>query len=263
MKRMLRKIKAKATDFNNEIQKKRIDKLVSNYNINGYKRIYHIHNRKSGGTSINHMFLSLFDDNTRGSYSKLNTPPFRIIVKDRVFTGWDPALINEGRYFYAFSHVPFHKLDLPENTFTFTCFRDPVKRIVSLYRMLYNYKDRDKKPPGQEEQQKWMGNDFGDFIVNISEEERQAQLYMFSENFDVEEAYQNVLKCSHFFFTENFNDGIKELNQKLNLNLEPVHTHKFNIDVEIKDEHIKKLRSMLKDEYALLEKLRNHKEKTA
>jgi len=34
-------------------------KLASSYDFSGYKRIYLIHIRKTGGTSLNYMFLSL------------------------------------------------------------------------------------------------------------------------------------------------------------------------------------------------------------
>ena len=43
------------------LEEKKYRKIASRYNISGYKRIYLIHIRKTGGTSLNHMFLSMGD----------------------------------------------------------------------------------------------------------------------------------------------------------------------------------------------------------
>ena len=115
----------------------RLRQLCSTYDLNGYDRMYLVHIRKTGGTSLNNMFLSVSGYDSQALYQELaNRPTHRVIRNGLVFVGWDIASINRGLYFYAFSHHPFHKLSLPERTFTFSCLRDPMKRVVSHYNML-------------------------------------------------------------------------------------------------------------------------------
>jgi hypothetical protein len=80
------------------------------------------------------MFLSLSGCNPASLYNQLATARgYRLLNGGMIYVGWDVDRINKGNYFYGFSHIPLHKLDLPEGTFTITCFRDPVKRVVSHY----------------------------------------------------------------------------------------------------------------------------------
>jgi len=82
---------------------------------------------------------------------------------------------------------------------------------------------------------------------------------MFSKDFDIDEAYENIIKCSYFFFIENLNDEVKILNQKINLKLKPLHINKTSIDVKITEKDRLKLKSMLEKEYILFEKLIKYK----
>ena len=102
------------------------------------KPIYHVHIRKTAGTTINFAFLSNSGSvNTDSFYESIaQKSNHRQIKNKKVFVGWNVQLINKGNYSYAFSHTPLHKLNLQPDTFVFTCLRDPVKRVVSHYNML-------------------------------------------------------------------------------------------------------------------------------
>ncbi len=231
-------------------------KLARNYYINGYSRIYQIHIRKTGGTSLTHMIWAAEKEDTREITRKINRKwDRRIKVNDKVFAGWNLRVINRGHYYYAFSHAPLHKLDLPDNTFTFTCLRDPVKRVISHYKMLKNFEINNINHPCMKVEGHWLGNSPVDFLERIPKEHLLNQLYMFSKNFDIEEAFDNICNCSHVLLTRKLPEHSRNLGRKLNLELKPRHVRKGSFDIQFDDKFIDRLTDMLEKEYRLIEKL--------
>ena len=111
-------------------------RISSKYNINGYKRIYFIHIRKTAGTSLNQMLLSLGGEDGGEVYHKLGaTLKRRLNSNGLVFTS-NKYVLNKGNYFYGYSHTPIYDLKIPRDTYFITCFRDPVKRVISLYNII-------------------------------------------------------------------------------------------------------------------------------
>ena len=233
--------------------------LAKNYSIgDGYKRIYLFHIRKTGGTSLNNIFLSLGGEDGKEIYQKVCQEK-RVLSNGKFFIGWDKNKIQKGNYYYGFSHLPFHQINLPENTFTITCLRHPVERILSLYKMLSYYRDNNIYHPGMKRQKHWLGQTFESFIEKIPKEELFNQIYMFSEKFDIEEAFKNITTLSYFFFTENFDQGIAELSYKLNLSLSPTHSRKSAQSLEINPQTIQVLEQKLAPEFELYNKLKEYK----
>ena len=243
--------------------------LVKNYRLgDGYKRIYHYHIRKTGGTSLNQMFLALSGQPGQSLYNRLHevrpglfgrrtcAPDYRLVVDNKVYVGWNKRLIEQGFYFYAFSHLPAHKLRLPERTFTVTCLREPVSRVLSLYNMLLFYRDNDVSHPGMVEQGPWLGRGFCDFLSRVPREHLLCQLYMFSNSYSADEAFDGILSCSHFFFTEDFSQGVKSLSEKLGFTLQPIHIRKADRQEAISAQDMERLRTLLEPEFLLYEKLR-------
>jgi len=76
--------------------------------IGNTQPIYHIHIRKTGGTTINFAFLSNgTTENLDDLYNKLSTKKnHRVISNEKVFVGWNLVLLNEGNYSFGFSHRP-------------------------------------------------------------------------------------------------------------------------------------------------------------
>jgi len=232
-------------------------KITESYDLKGYKRVYLIHIRKTGGTSLNNMFLSLPGKDSSQLYAQLaQIPDHRLLSNGKIYVGWNVKYINEGVYYYAFSHTPFHRLSIPDKTFTVSCFRDPVKRVVSHYNMLMDFYVNGIDHPCMETEGKWIGKDFDDFLSKIPREHLLNQLYMFSSDFNKREAVSNVQKLSHFFFSENFNKGIDELNEKTGLNLEAMHIRKASYQAQISEGSLAALKDMLSDEYRFLDGIR-------
>ncbi|MBM9614406.1 sulfotransferase family 2 domain-containing protein [Desulfobulbus rhabdoformis] len=239
------------------VEESKYRRLTQNYDIQGYKRVYLVHIRKTGGTSLNKMFLSLSGEDPNHLYAKLaQSFDHRLLANGLIYVGWNVKYIDKGTYFYAFSHTPYHKLSLPDKTFTVSCFRDPVKRLISHYNMLMDFSVNKIAHPCMATEGKWLGSDFDAFLSKIPREQLLNQLYMFSSNFDINEAVSNVRKLSHFFFSDNFNKGVDELNNKTGLSLGAMHIRKARYQVQVSDDSLAALREMVHDEYRFLDKIR-------
>ena len=253
----VRKIACKARV---DLHSKRYRELAEKYDISGYKRVYCVHIRKTGGTSLNNMFFSL--SGAKGSILQQqirHTKDHRIVHNGKIYVGWNACYINGGHYFYGYSHIPLHKLKLPKKTFTVTCFRDPVKRVVSHYNMLMGFRENGIKRPCMRVEGKWLGNRFEDFLDRIPSRHLMNQLYMFSASYDVEEAVDRAARLSHYFFARDFQSGIDKLNNKTGLALKPVHVHKSAYQEDIPEDALVRLRDMLDSEYRFLERVKKLK----
>ncbi|MEL7069947.1 MAG: hypothetical protein AAGN15_15010 [Cyanobacteria bacterium J06581_3] len=233
-------------------------KIAESYCIAGnYQRIYLVHIRKTGGTSINNMFLSVSGIPHESIRQQLIAAPrHRIVHSGYVFVGWNRDLINKGDYYYGFSHIPLHELNLPPKTFTLTCFRDPAKRLLSHYKMLMGYKINNVDHPCMLEEGKWLGTSFREFLDRIPREHLLNQLYMFSSRFDINEAVEAVRDLSYYMFTETLDQGIAKLNERLSMELIPFHSHKSNYQFEVSDSDFAYLTKLLEEEYIFLAKLK-------
>ncbi len=220
--------------------------------------IYHYHIRKTAGTSINFAFLAHsgaadINDFYQQLAQKNNQ---RLIANDRVFVGWNRRLIEGGKYFYAFSHAPVHELNIPKNTFTFTCLRDPARRVISHYNMLCYYQKNNIPHPCMRVEGAWLGDSLDDFLENIPKNHLMNQLYMFSKNYNLEEAEERVRACSYYFFTENIEQGIADLSAKLGLELELSHQKKYDFSAPVSESQLTHLKEKLAPEYRLMKRLR-------
>lgn len=178
-----------------------------------------------------------------------------ILVNGKVFVGWNKRLIEKGHYFYAFSHLPFHKVSLPAKTFTITCIRNPARRVLSHYKMLLAYRLSGAVRPDYEEEAQWLGNCFADFLTNIPKQHLLNQLYMFSSTFSVDEAYDNICNLSHFFITEAFDSGIADLSAKIGIALDPIHIRRARVEFEPDESDLARLHLMMEPEFQLYRRL--------
>ena len=228
---------------------------------NNIKRIYHVHIRKSAGTSLNAAFWSLGNL----SLQKLKREPISI-GKKLAFVRNNKDLIEQGNYFYANSHTPFWNLNLPENTFTYCMLRDPYKRLVSLYKY-YNWvaqtpeKEALKAEPYYNSLIKhvhWLGDCFSDFLDTIPKKHIANQLFMFSENYRIDEAVLNIKKVNKIYFQEEFDVAISDLSETLKLPLKSNRERKFGeVTFSISSKEKEKAMELLKDEYEFYNLVKN------
>lgn len=220
--------------------------------------IYHIHIRKTAGTTINFAFLSNSETNkTVNFYGDLaRKKNHRLIKNSKVFVGWNTNLINEGYYSYAFSHTPLHQLNLPNNIFLFTCLRDPIKRVISHYNMLKYYQVNGIHHPCMKVEQKWLGNSITDFVSMAPKNHVLNQIYMFSNSYSINESLEKLLKLNKVMFTENLKADLKSLEALTNWKLPISNQKKYKHHEVISDNQMAMLREIMDPEYVLINKFK-------
>lgn len=227
--------------------------LAYSYNINNFKNIYHFHIRKTGGSSINYMFLTLSGLKGDVLIEKLSKKyNHSLIINNQLYTGWNLDLLNKGNFYYGFSHYPFSMVKLKDSTYSFTIFRDPAKRVLSHYNMLLGFIKNEINHPCMSSEKNWVGKNFLEFLDRIPKNHLLTQLNMFSSSFDINEAVNNVKKLNNYFQLEDFDNCIKSLNKDLNLNLKKMHIKKSKFEYKIKDHELEYLKDLLKEEYKFL-----------
>jgi len=227
--------------------------------LNEKRKIYHYHIRKTGGTSINHSFFhqSAYD-NVNLFFRLLNQKSIshRLVANGKIFVSWNRFLLNKGQYFYGYSHHPMHILNIPEDVFKITSFRDPVKRFVSHYNMLRYFQKEKTNSKALKDEGKYLGNSIVDFANNIPKKHLKTQIYMFSKKMDYHEATENILNnCDYIIRTEKLNDDLQRLERILDISLPSNRQRAYGYKEEISSTDLNILRGMLDDEYRMLEKV--------
>ena len=215
-----------------------------------YRRIYHYHVRKSAGTSLNAAFwhLARLDLQQMGRRS--------LICKNRlIFVRHEIELINEGHYFYASSHQPAYRLNLPAKTFTIVILRDPLARLLSYYRYLLHIKlnpqAKEYEPfyPEVLRESDYTGDSFQDFLAKVPRRHLSHQLYLFSENYDPQEAADRILQCSAICLTETFPRDLEKLAKTLDLPLLERRERSFRHEINLSDADLDCARDLLHEEF--------------
>jgi len=207
------------------------------------------------------MFMALSGEDPVQLYKDMvDSLDHRIAAGRWVYVGWNKYHLQRGNYHYGFSHTPIHTLSLPPRTFRFTCFRDPLERVVSHYRML---KDYEKQPSGNSalgNELSWLGQSFGDFLRRIPERHLLNQLYMFSSSMNLHEGLERARGLDYYFFNDDFSRGIDDLNGLLEISLQPIHARRSKSHVAVSEAEKQHLLKLLQPEYRFLHELRHGSE---
>lgn len=245
--------------YQRRYQSARLKRIAGRYEINGFQRIYHFHSRKTAGTSIAKIFLSINGNDGGQLFDELALQADRPLLRDgRIFVGWDKRLIETGEYFFAFSHLGFDDLDLPADTFRFTTLRDPVDRVVSHYRMLLDFRKQENPHSSFQEEQHWMGESFGDFVERIPRQHLQNQLYMFSKNYDVDQAIERVLGLEQVVLFDGLAAGLSQLSAQTGIELQLRHDRRGASQFKIQESDRVRLQKMLFEEYEFYDAVKSH-----
>ncbi len=222
----------------------------------GFKRVYHFHVRKTGGTSLNRAFLGLGGEDPGDVHWRMRGALHATRSNGFVFVAHDAPLLARGEYTYGWHHAPAWTMTLPPETFTVTVLRDPISRVLSLYRYLVDPHADDGQPfrAGKMERLRAIGG-FESFVRSTPTEDLLTQLHMFSSRLDPGEAADRVRCCSAWFMTEHLDQGVDDLNQRLGVALAHRWDRRSRPDDALRVEHGDLLRTVLAPEYDLLRML--------
>jgi len=249
-------------DINLECERLNNYKIISK-DGSQYSRIYHSHIRKCAGTAFNHKFIG----NSCNQEIKIIKKIYGDAAKNggssfhngKAFVGWNKKLIESGNYFYAWSHIPMHNLKLPKNTFILTTFRDPVERVISHYKMIYEYYISNIDHPCMKTEGKWLGQDktIIEFAKNMPKEHLFAQLFHYSSSYSVDEAIERIKTINFVANVENLNSvGYQTLMSILpSINLPSGKIREGSRKIYVKSIERDSLRELLIGEYSFLELL--------
>ena len=217
------------------------------------RRIYFYHVRKTGGTTFAHAFLALGGEQPGVVEGRMKRPPFCTTSGPYRFAYQDPPLLRRGYYFFGYGHESAQLVRLPERTFTITILRDPVDRVVSLYRYLADPRaDEGQTFRSQAYERLWVRSGFSDFLDKVAPFELLNQLYMFSQSGDVSAAAERILRCDRVLLTEDLDRGQAELAAYLGLSLAPRRERQSTLDYWPAANEADRLRELLEPEYQLM-----------
>ena len=241
-----------------------------------FRRIYHLHIRKSAGTSLNVAFWKLCEnteaEGLRGRGYMLGPCRLPGLPGKLVFARHDGRLLQEGTYHVGYSHQPAWALDLPDDTFTVTIVRDPVRRLQSYYRyLLWVRREYGRAPDAlRHAEPSWqdllveaealgpIGSESLRHVLDrASAQHVMSQLWMFSEALDPAEAVERLRTCSAVLRTEHFAEDLAALGSRLGLPLHRFYERGYDYAglPEPDGADLRAAREALEPEYVMLDRL--------
>jgi hypothetical protein len=227
---------------------------VPNLANDRFDRIYHVHSRKTAGTSLNMMFLGLSGiEDPLPLYAEVCMPPYNVSHNGWRYSAWTDKSLRHPQFDYGFSHVPLWGLQLPERTFRFTVLRDPASRVRSLYDRILTYQKSGSMHPDHRLQIAWIREGFAGFIRNTPRAELLGQLSMFSQRLDPAEGLERLAAIEMAIPIEQLSAGVSAMGRKFGLSLDLPHVNEARNPYQLTADELSALEEAIAPERAFYE----------
>ena len=221
-----------------------------------YRRIYMYHVRKTAGTSVAFALMRLAHadphliDRRLARFCFAQGNGYRYVANHE-------ALLRQGKYFFAFSHLPAYYVELPQvGTFRFTVLRDPVERVISLYRYLASPEaDSSYSHKAPIEERRWAMEGFDRFLDRVPNQHLTNQLHMFSRSSSVNEAIDCLSQLDLVLRTEHIDRGVSDLQEALGLRFSLTRERSSLLPFTPSDAQRSRLHDMLIPEFDILRQI--------
>lgn len=228
-----------------------------------YGRIYHVHIRKTAGTSVNAAFLGCKGHDQKDTFLRLHeSRPHAVNLGGFVVAGWDNDLIRSSYFHYAFSHIPLPNLAFGNDVFKFTIIRDPFERYMSYFKMLRDYLytghwSQTGKPHADLARESCAAN-LGPIgcLAAANAPHVLSHLYMFSPNFDLTEGVENASRLNAIYDSKHLTVCVDDMMQRFGVNLALRNHNRSITDVEVNVGEKDAILAALKPEYDFIDRLR-------
>lgn len=221
-----------------------------------YERIYLYHVRKTGGTSIAFALMRLSGVDPHVIERRISRYTFAQAHGYRYVGDGNISLIRRGDYFFSFCHEPDYAIEVPANTFRFTVLRDPISRVVSLYRYLAAPRvDSSFYLRAPLAERRWAVEGFDRFLDQVPFPHIANQLHMFSRSGSVGEAVDRLSRLDMLLRTEHLDQDLRRLEQALHLQLPMTKERTSLLPFALTCAQRDRLRNLLADEYEVLRQI--------
>ncbi len=220
------------------------------------KRVCLHHLRKTGGTSLAFAFYSLSGTDAKAVEKMVSRFTFAKVGGYR-FVAHNEKLISGGKFTFASSHKPMYVTNPPSvGTFGVTILRDPVQRLVSLYRYLSDTRSDDGfAHRARDEQRAWAVDGYHGFLDQIPNFHLMNQLYSFSREGNVDEAVEAASSLHMILRTESLDQGCLELSARLGVPLELSRFRESTLPIELTQDEVDRTRELIEPEARFVEKV--------
>jgi hypothetical protein len=221
-----------------------------------WDRVYCFHVPKTAGTSLHRSFMGLGGEDGRVVHERvLASASTRSMSGPWAYQAHSRTLLRRGAFHYGWSHRSWDELDVPAGSFRIVTLRDPVERVLSLYRMLMDNEESNDDPLLRSAQGRWVGRGFDAYLDAMPTADRMRQLSMFSTTLEPAQAAERIASCEALVRTESFAEDRGALGATLGVDLGEHHARRSDRNLDLEPSSLDRLRESLEPEYRMLAEL--------
>jgi hypothetical protein len=179
------------------------------------EKVYLYHIKKTGGRSLKLSFFNYYfepygiDPVEIYALQSSGIPGKHIGIDDMVIG------VSDEQFLFESNHRFMDDVCIPNYYFKITILRDPIKRLLSYYRMIDRWNRVSPDAEWLQKEKSYIENGWEGFLNSIPKEILLEQIRMFSKNFDIKESFNNIISLNHVMINENYKEDLTLLSKKV------------------------------------------------